>query len=64
MQNLYHPGNYNRRSEPGSNGLAIKDGYLYICQHLIGRVVRTKLSDVRQGSFLHENKVEVIASEY
>lgn len=39
---------------PGSNGLAIQDRHLYICQHLLGRIARINLDIVTPGRDLSE----------
>jgi gluconolactonase len=53
---------YDMIKMPGSNGLAIHDRYLYICQHLLGRIVRIKLDIVTPGSSLsqYEGTMELI----
>ena len=40
---------YERKNEPGSNGLAIHDGYLYICSHYVGRIHRIKIDQINEG---------------
>ena len=39
---------------PGSNGLAIRDGYLYMCQHMMGRIARIKLDQIKSGTSLSD----------
>lgn len=46
--------------EPGSNGMALHDGWLYICQHPTRRVVRIKL-DGLAGQPFHTTDFEVVA---
>ena len=55
---------YEKRLMPGSNGLAIHDDYLYICQHGLGQISKIKISDAKKGTFLYENDVTVVAKAY
>lgn len=64
MTDGYAPQDYEERKYPGSNGLNIKDGYLYICQHLSGKIVRTRLKDVIIGSYIYDNTIEIVAETY
>ena len=64
MTNGYVTEDYDERPTPGSSGLAIQDGYLYICQQYSGQIVRTLIDDVNVGSKFYDNEFEVVASHY
>jgi sugar lactone lactonase YvrE len=64
MTDGYITKDYEERPTAGSSGLAIKDGYLYICQHYSGQIVRTLIKDVTPGSNFYDNTFDIVASHY
>jgi gluconolactonase len=53
--------NYESLFEPGSNGMAFHDGWMYVCQHATRRLVRVRLCDFIPGKQFYELAFEVVA---
>lgn len=55
--------NFGELFEPGSNGMALHRGCLYINQHPTRRVVRINLADLKPGAPFHTCDFEVLADK-
>jgi len=52
---------YDKRFEPGSNGMALAGDDLYICQHPTHRIAKMKISEICPGMRFSDSKFEVLA---